>query len=430
MKVALLLHLYQPPQQNAHVVHEIAKSSYLPLLKLLKQKKDLKLTINVPLSLLEWFEKEKIETFMPDLKNLIASGRVEIVGCGAYHPILTKFEESEVERQVILNEGGLAYYLGKTAGFEGEPSLMIKGVKGFFPPEMSVSNKVTKVLNELSYEWVAVDEVAVDKSVAYDLNHIHKAEGTDIALAVRNRALSLSLAFKRDSDTKDFMDGLRYIKNCGHKFVFIALDGETFGHHNKEGIELLENLVGDVLLEKCSFATYSDVVEEFRSKKETKVVESSWGASDEDVANANLYPRWYIGGNFIHEQFMQFEKLLLNYTKEAFKNSPLNSPSITTFPESANNLPVWNFNLLSNNQELSSEVKDLIKLRVSLDKALNSDKYWWSCKNPYYDVNMIKRSLEIMMKVVDRIPKEQEGVIKEAKTLRDGILGAIKGSGQ
>jgi hypothetical protein len=43
---------------------------------------------------------------------------------------------------------------------------------------------------------------------------------------------------------------------------------------------------------------------------------------------------------------------------------------------------------------------------------------------------MIKRSLEIMMKVVDRIPKDQEGVIKEAKALRDGILGAIKGTGQ
>ncbi len=428
MKVALLLHLYQPPQQNAHVVHEIAKSSYLPLLKLLRAKKDLKLTLNVPLSLLEWFEKEKIETFMPEIKSLVAAGRVEIVGSGAFHPILTKFEEPEIERQIILNEGGLAYYLGKTSGFEGEPSLMIKGIKGFFPPEMSVSTKVVNVLNELAYEWVAVDEVAVDKGTAYDLAHIHKAEGTSVALAVRNRALSLSLAFKRDADPSDFMEGFNYIKSCGHKFVFIALDGETFGHHNKEGIELLENLVDEVLMQGSTFATYSEVVDEFRSKKETKVVESSWGASDEDVAQGNLYPRWYISGNFLHEQFMQFEKLLLDYCKDVLEKSAFANPSVATFPESANNLPVWNFNLLSNNQELSNEVKDVIKLRVSLDKALNSDKYWWSCKNPYYDLNMIKRSLEILMKVVDRIPKDQERVIKEAKTLRDNILGALKTS--
>lgn len=151
-------------------------------------------------------------------------------------------------------------------------------------------------------------------------------------------------------------------------------------------------------------------------------MESSWGASDESVKEGNIYPRWYLEGNSFHDAFAKFEAFLLEY--EALL--PKDDLKIT--PESAKNLPIWNFNLLSNNQELSSEVKDLIKFRISLDKALNSDKYWWSSKNPYYDVNMIKRSLELFMKVVDRVPKEKDALIKECKSLRDVILSAVKSS--
>jgi len=90
MVIGLLLHLYQPPWQYASVVSDISQSCYLPLLKLFKNKKGFKVTVNTPLSLLEWFEKLRIDDSIPQFKQLIELGVVEIVGSGAYHPILNR----------------------------------------------------------------------------------------------------------------------------------------------------------------------------------------------------------------------------------------------------------------------------------------------------------------------------------------------------
>src|SRR3989344_4396046 len=101
MLIAFLLHAYQPPQQNASVFSDIAKQCYLPLVKLAKARKDFNFTLNIPLSTLEWFEKEKMEPFFYDVKSLYEAGRVEFTGSGAYHQILTKISAEEACRQIV-----------------------------------------------------------------------------------------------------------------------------------------------------------------------------------------------------------------------------------------------------------------------------------------------------------------------------------------
>ncbi|MBI4091212.1 hypothetical protein HY419_00505 [candidate division WWE3 bacterium] len=419
MRVSLLLHLYQPPQQNSFVLRDIARTCYLPLLKLLKLKKEFKLTVNLPLSLLEWFEKENFQGIFADLKALKDQGKVELVGSGAYHPILTKLPNEEIERQIILNESGLGYYLGRTEGFEGEPSLMIKNVRGFFPPELAFSDRLGKVLSDLSYEWCLVDQVTVVGEG--DPNHVNILEGTDLGLVVRNRDLSLSLAYNRGADPSGFIRGLELERQKGVKFVVPALDGETFGHHNPEGIELLENLIA-MVGEMGSFELVSAIVGEFKTKKEVKVTESSWGASDDDMKAGNIYPKWYLSENRYHEIFSTLELLLL----EAVRASK-NKISGEKYSEQLGNLPLWNFNKLSLVTDLTDEEKSWVKSRIMLDKALNSDKYWWSSRNQEFNPDIIKRSLELFVKVVERLSGENQELFGKVKALRDEMISLLKG---
>ncbi len=416
MVLSFLLHLYQPPWQHAYVISEIANSCYLPLLKLIKNKKEFKVTLNCPLSLLEWCEKGNLSSFISDLGLLRDQGRVELTGCAAYHPILTKIPLEEVERQVILNESGLSYYLGRTVDFEGEPSLMIKDVRGFFPPELAINSSLVEVLNGLAYEWVVVDEPAITEK--HELNQIDKIKGTSLSAVVRNRDLSLCLAFSRDSSPKEFMEGIRYLAGLGIKYVFIVLDGESFGHHNKEGIELLENVIEALSAEGHVFETVSPLVEEFKVKREIEVKESSWGASEADMAHGNFYPRWYLSNNKIHEGFMKLEKVTFEVVREA---SAKVQPNISGHDLA--NLPIWDFNKVSLARDLTEEQKAFLKAGVLLDKALNSDKYWWSYDEATLEANVVKRSLEIFMKIVEKFPNANPEYILEMKKARDEILG-------
>ena len=132
MNIGFLFHLYQPIIQEEVTFRKVAGESYLPLVKFLKDKKYLKVTLNTPLSLLEQMDKYGYNEWLSDVKTLVESGRVELVGSGAYHPLLTKIPVDIAERQVILNEFGLGYYFGRRTGFEGESAVLVKNLNGFF----------------------------------------------------------------------------------------------------------------------------------------------------------------------------------------------------------------------------------------------------------------------------------------------------------
>jgi len=420
MVIGLLLHLYQPPWQYASVVTNISQSCYLPLLKLFKNKKGFKVTVNTPLSLLEWFEKLRIDDSIPQLKQLIELGVVEVVGSGAYHPILTKIPAGEVERQIILNELGLGYFYGKTEGFEGEDSMLIKNLGGFFPPELAFNVQIGETLADLGYFYTVVDESSIDQRPS---ERLFKLRDTSLNVVVRNRDLSLCLGFKRDSDPKDFMDGLKFLEEQGEKFVCLALDGETFGHYNKEGIALLDSLIDECLSLGHKFETLTTIVKEYETDKTGEVREASWGAGDVEMAKGNLYPKWYQAKNNLHQSFVTLEELLSSYfASNTSKYSKVDGA------QTLGNLPIWDFNKVSVIEGLTMEQKSFLKARVLFDKSLNSDKYWWSCADNDYDANVIKRALELFMRSSEKIADFDDSLTDKVKEIRDEILLKLKES--
>ena len=196
MNLAFLLHIYQPPIQESKKVEEITETSYLPLFKTIKNKPNFNLTVNIPLSLTYQLHATSSDKVVGMIGEMFDSGKIELTSTGAYHPLLTKIPDYLIEKEIVLNERGLAYYYGKDKGFEGEDALVIQNVTGFFPPEGAINQHVVEFLDQMGYSWVFADDVAVPHDHSYrSYNPVYQMDDMNIKVAVRNKGISDMLCF-------------------------------------------------------------------------------------------------------------------------------------------------------------------------------------------------------------------------------------------
>jgi len=383
VKIALVLHLYQPPTQEEAVFRAIYSQCYQPLIKLLKSRKNLHLTLNVPLSLLEQADRYGYSDWINDVRDLYASERVELTGTAAYHPLLTKLPRDCAEKQVMLNEYSLGYYFGSRTGFEGESAVMMKNVKGFFAPECAVNDGVIEMVGGLGYEWVLTDQTAIHGLSYESYTPCYcNVKNSDLKIIPRNKKLSDTISFNRGSS----VNHLIWAMSEGNGVNVIALDGETFGHHNPEGIFMLEDLLSAVTERGGSFVTVSQIIPDLQQKKIEGVLESTWGASYEDMSKGDPYPYW--SGNKIQEKLADIEKHLNKYLPEA-KNIENHEPVTQA---------LWFYHILS---DITQEVRDYLHMLFMIMKYEHSDKYWWSSRKPVlgnpelFHPGMIASSLKI-----------------------------------
>lgn len=412
MKIALILHLYQPYFQESSVIKDIAENSYIPLIKFIKKRRHIKFTLNIPLSLFVLMEKAGYKTWIDDIKELHNQGRIELTGSGAYHPLLTKIPLRFSEQQIILNEYGLGYFLGSKTGFEGENAILIKEVTGFFPPELAINTLIHNQLMQLGYRWFLVDETAIP--ILHCGSVVYEVLDNTTKVICRNRILSNILAFTRDSNEVSFIDALNDYKSDS---IVIALDGETFGHHNKQGFELLDNILDNPFIEENSICTVTELIEDIEvSTKIETILESTWGATDKDMTNGVIYPMWHSPDSKLHN--IQWD--LLNKI-------------LTSFPDTTNlkiegfeNSPIWQEEIYN---DISDNVlKDALVSSIVILKLCNSDQFWWASNktlptgNVLYDPNIVIKSADLIYDFVntyypETIKKEIMQLISELKNI-------------
>lgn len=382
MKCAFLLHLYQPFFQEKTIFDKIYSQSYKPLLELIKEKQDITLTLNVPLSLLELMEKFGYSSWIEDLKKLYISDRVELVGSGAYHPLLTFLPDSIASDSVILNEYGIGYYLGNHTGFDGDPCILLKNITGFFPPELAVNMQVLKLLSSLGYDWCLVDTPALDNN--HSFGNVFRLDSMPIKIIVRNTQLSNAVAFKRNAEINDLIT-LHSDANV------IALDGETFGFHNPLGIILLNNLLQYYSQKNIQVCTISNFVNSITTSNISGIKESSWGMTK---YAGEIYPNWINKSCTINTYLWEFYNKLVSLYQSYNK-------AITIDPNTI--ISLWN-----------ATGDDKLFDNISIQRMFNSDMFWWSSKiylphSTYlFDKNILRNVISIYRYLLNSMVQRSE----------------------
>lgn len=365
-----LLHLYQPPTQIPSVLRKVAEASYIPLIVLLKRNPKVKMTINIPASLTEQLNQLGYGDLLTQLRELAERGQVELLGSAAYHPILPRLPFSEISRQVKLNEEINRKFLGP-----------VYKPRGFFPPELGYSHEVGDALADLGYEWVLLESCSSKKQpVSYD--RVYKLSFRDLFVFFRNPELSLAIAFGQTKVAEEFV-GLANQTLGANDYILTAMDGETFGWHQKDSFGLLTDLFSSF-----QTATVSELLEMYPKRELVDPMESTWAVNYEECLMGEIYPRWDNPESPLHPKQWELLHLALSVVHRA---------------------------------ENKGEGRKL------LDKAVHSDQFWWASHNPYWHPQMVERGTKLLVQTIFATPGVKLEEKKRAKMLQKEIVeGGVK----
>ncbi len=363
----------------------------------------------MPLSLTYQLHKNGYDKFLSELKELYEAERIELTSTGAYHPLLTKIPPPLAEKEIMLNEYGLGYYFGKDKGFEGEEALLIKNVNGVFPPEMAVNDSLLELLDKMGYSWVAVDSAAIPPD-ELDYTPVYSFKDLDIKAVCRHTGLSNIISFKRDTDIDDFIDYTLMLRQKGTDLM-VALDGEFFGHHNKEGIYIFNTLMESLISLGVELCTVSELVDRADETIIGGLRDSTWGADEEKMQSGNAYPLWDNPEVPLHKLLWEILNKVCQaalaadadaggahlsggkYAKGPFLNGD-DAFDYTTFP-------IWDLEKLDKIENIA--LKNHLFENILLLQSLNSDQFWWASKGvvggkEMFDPGYIQKSLETYIK--------------------------------
>ena len=379
---AQLLHFYQPPTQSPSVLDKICHESYKPLIKVLLQYPQARVTVNINGVLTEMLHDCGHDDIIHGFSQLAKRGQIEFTGSGKYHPILPLIPQKEVDRQIRLNLRTNRQFLGKVY----EP-------QGFFPPEMCYSKEIVSPILKSDHQWVILSGIASPDSWPVDVIHYIKKGNKRLAVFFRDDVISNRISFQA-VDPDEFLDNLHQIKGDREDiYVVTAMDAETFGHHIKNWEELflaevyeqiqpprsvLTNLKQTTVLarqhslfledarvtQEVQAVTVSQLMGLFPLDKAVTPRASSWSTSHEDLVAGNPYPLWIDKDNEVHRLQWDHLGICIELVDEAMEVSD------------------------------SDETKRFAAIaRGLLDRALHSCQFWWASRRPMWDINLVHKGL-------------------------------------
>ncbi len=297
------LHIYQPPYQELELVQKISRESYWQLVDILKRNKTAKITLNFSGCLLEHLYNIGEEKLVEEFKNLVANKQIELAGSARYHPILPLLPTVEIKRQITLNDQILRQAFGEYY----QPT-------GFFLPEMAYSSKVGKIIKELGYKWIIIDEIAYQGRLGLvDYNKKYKIKGIGLNVVFRNRNLSNTFVPQTIIDLTQ--------KSNPPAYLISATDGEMYGHHHQDGKNLFEESLTNP---QVITLTTSEYLKELPSKSELIIpLSSSWESTPQELKRKVPFALWQDPKNKIHQNLWELRKIairLINKSKEQGSN--------------------------------------------------------------------------------------------------------------
>jgi hypothetical protein len=373
MKWANFLHFYQPFNQQKDILEAVAVQCYRPLLKGLIGNSNARLTINVSGGLLEALASKGLDDVILLFKELHGSGRIEFTSTSCYHAFLPLLSKAEIVRQIELNTSVLRRYIGD----DFNPV-------GFFPPEMGYNSGLEKILEDLGFKYILLDEISRDSA----------GEGAVVAPVYKLLDSDLKVVFRQRTPSNLIMSGIErggvalqqtLSKYDIGSYIVTAMDAETFGHHRtgleKAFLEVFDN-------KELQFVRLVDIINDTSSElAETKLQPSNWASSREDISKGIQFISWNDPENDLHKWQWELVNLMLS--------------------------------LLGN---LDTHVEGYAELRVGADRALASDQFFWASAKPWWSVEMIESGVHAILEVVEKIPHVRKEDVERAQELYRKII--------
>lgn len=276
---------YDDRTNNERILRKVAQKSYLPtnqkLLELLHRYSDFKLSLSITgtvIEQLEQWEPQVLQTF----KDLVATGRVEIVAETYYHSLAFFYSRSEFEAQVAAHRQKIEQVFGQT------PQVIRN-------TELAYNNDLAYWADKAGYKAVLAE--GWDKVLGWrSPNFVYRPAYTDnIKLLMKNYRLSDDIAFRFGDRswsgwplTADKFS--HWLNESGDATNFnLFMDYETFGEHqwHESGIfTFLEHLPNEWLRQAGnSFMTVSEAADAFKPVGSVGVPYTvTWADTERDLS--------------------------------------------------------------------------------------------------------------------------------------------------
>jgi len=387
---AFLFHIYQPPVQIPAVIRQIVSESYTPIINSLHNHPEAKISLNINGTLTEQLHDFGYDDLIEKISILAARGQIEFTGSGKFHPLLPLIPEPEIKRQIRLNNDTNRHFFGK-----------VFNPKGFFPPEMAISEEVLDTVKMSGFEWIIMSGIANTLS-EFPTTYISRHKN-GLNLIFRDDYISIDCAFDKINNIDEFISRLYYKHTSDDYYVILAMDGETFGHHVKHAIKDFLNPLFDNLPHRndVRLCTISEIIERFSKGPKQTPRASSWSTMPYDLAHDVPFPLWFDPNNEIHIEQHRFFMYALTLIHLSAKYR----------------------------ESMDEERKNIFdNARNLLDRGIHSCQQWWASARPWYNTDMILRGLnEVLMASVNAKRSIPENIpdIKEAMELiMDDMLKA------
>lgn len=222
---------YEDPQHNEAIFRKVADKSYRPMNELLRtlllQNPEFKISLSITGTFIE-----QAEMWAPDVldsfKQLVDTGRVEILGETYHHSLAFFYSLPEFERQVSLHRQTIERVFSVTP-------------RVFRNTELAYDDTVAEWVEKAGYKGVLAegwDSILAGRSA----NHPYKAYGTNnLGLLLKNYQLSDDIAFRFSNQAWNEwpLTAEKYtawLSNAATQgpLVNLFMDYETFGEHQWE----------------------------------------------------------------------------------------------------------------------------------------------------------------------------------------------------
>ncbi len=373
MKIAFLLHFYQPYTQQEDILKRIVNECYLPLTRGLLERPHARVIVNINAALSELLVNTGNEEVVKNIATLAQRGQIELTGSAKYHAFLPLLPNSEVKRQVVINTETNSRFYGD-----------LYNPVGFFPPEMAVSSTIFKNASELGFKWVAAPQVSFAAGTP-STHVIYKEKESGLNVFFRNKRVSSLALSGVCRDAKDFIKETQDIHRDG--YWFCVMDAETFGHHRIGHEKFLFDVLDNPFFTPV---TASDLLSDTMTIEETEIRPSTWTNEEQDFwldqehkvsTDAKSFILWKDPDNPIHK--LQWE--LVQVVSDAVNKAG----------------------------EIDANDRFYTESREKLDKALASDQFWWASAKPWWSLEMVEQGAYALKEVLSTLTNAAPTIVTE-----------------